>query len=150
MADKLYFEDFAAGDSFVGTPVDVEREQLLWFAREFDDQAMHLDADAARAKGLDDIIAPGAMIFALTSRSQRDIWKSIHMLPSGLGIEISFLRPVYAGDTLTVHVEVPAVRPSSKPGRGWVDTLTKHHNQHGTVVAEGRGSWLVIARPISD
>lgn len=147
MTDKLYFEDIAVGDSFNGTPVAVEREQMLWFAHEFDDQGMHIDPAAARAMGLDDIIAPGAMIFALTSKMQRDIWKGLHMLPSGRGIEIDFQRPVYAGDTLTAHTTVPAVRPSSKPGRGWIETITSYANQHGETVAETKGTWLLVSRP---
>jgi len=147
VTEKLYFEDVSVGDTFVGVSVAVDRDQMLWFAQEFDDQAMHLEAEAAQAMGLKDIIAPGAHIFALSSRSQREIWKRLHMLPSGLGIEISFLRPIYAGDTITAHVDAAAVRPSSKPGRGWVETKTRYLNQHDEIVAEGGGSWLLTGRP---
>jgi acyl dehydratase len=146
MTDKLYFEDIKVGDSFIGDTVSAEREKMLSFATDFDDQPMHLDAEAARAMGLKDIIAPGAYIFALTAKMQRAIWNRFHMLPSGLGINVSFLLPVYADDTLTGHMEVLATRPSSKPGRGWVDTRVMCKNQNGEDAVETKGSLLLIGR----
>ncbi len=147
MTELLYFEDIRAGETFVGETVVVERDRMLAFAAEFDDQPMHLDAAAARAMGLDDIIAPGAYIFALTGKALLAIWKRLHFLPSGLGIEVSFVRPVYAGDTLTAHVEVTAIRPSSKPGRGWLETKTSYLDQNGETAAKTAGTWLLKSRP---
>jgi len=147
MTEKLYFEDFSVGDELVGDTVTVDREHMLWFASEFDNQPMHRDPAAAQAMGLKDIIATGAHIFSLTAKSQGGIWRRMHMLPSGLGIEISFLRPIYAGDTITAHIDVPSVRASRKPGRGWVDTKASYLNQDQEKVAEGGGAWLLVARP---
>ncbi len=146
MTSKLYFEDIQVGDQFVGDTVVAERDKMLSFAEEFDNQPMHLDADAAHAMGLKDIIAPGAYIFALNAKTQRAIWKRLHMLPSGLGIRVSFLLPVYAGDTLTAHLEVLATRPSSKPGRGWIDTKVTIKNQTGGVAVDSEAALLLICR----
>ena len=44
---KLYFEDIKTGDRFTGAAVTVERERLLAMAREFDNQPMHTDPEAA-------------------------------------------------------------------------------------------------------
>ena len=143
MSDKLFFEDIQIGDTFVGDTVHVHRDKILSFATEFDDQPMHLDAAAAKAMGLNDIIAPGAYIFALTAKSQRSIWKRFDMLPSGLGIKVSFVLPLYPDDTLTGHMEIVAVRPSSKPGRGWIDTKVIFKNQNGKDAVESSASLLL-------
>ena len=146
MSDKLYFDDIRAGDSFVGDTVHVQRDTMLSFAAEFDDQPMHLDGDAARAMGLKDVIAPGAYIFALTAKSQRGIWKRFHMLPSGLGINVSFLLPLYADDTLTCHMDILGVRESSKPGRGWLDTKCLFKNQDEKDAVESTAALLLLSR----
>lgn len=146
MPDKLYFEDIQTGDKFIGETVIVRREKMLSFATEFDDQAMHLNPDAAQAIGLKDIIAPGAYIFALTAKSQRAIWKRWHMLPSGLGINVSFMLPVYAGETLTAHMDILATRPSSKPERGWLDTKVDFLNQNDEIAVECTAAMLLICR----
>lgn len=146
MAEKLYFDDIAVGDAFTGATVTVERDRLLAFAEEFDDQAMHLDAGAARAMGLDDVIAPGAYIFALTAKSQRAIWHRMYFLPSGLGIEVSFLKPVYPGDELTAHATVTDRRASSKPGRGWLSVKIDYVNQREEIAVGLKADWLLKAR----
>ena len=119
--ERLYFEDVAVGDQFVGATVAVEREELLWFARNFDNQPMHTDPAAARAMGLEDIIAPGCYTFALNSKSIHVIWNRLHFLPSGRDIALCLLKPLYAGGTLTTYVEIGGKRESSKPVRGWLD-----------------------------
>ena len=146
MTKKLYFEDIQVGDKFVGDTVVAEREKMLSFAADFDDQPMHLDADAARGMGLKDIIATGSYIFALHAKSQLAIWKRFHMLPSGLGIQISFLMPMYAGDTLTGEMEILATRPSRKPGRGWVDAKVIFKNQNGDEAVESKAALLLKCR----
>jgi acyl dehydratase len=147
MTDKLYFEDIRVGDRFTGDEVQVEREKILAFAMEFDDQPMHLDQAAARRMGLKDIIAPGAYIFALTAKAQRAIWHRFHMLPSGLGIQVSFLAPLYGGDSITGEMEILATRPSSKPGRGWIDSKVTFRNQTGSTAVESSAALLLTCRP---
>lgn len=146
MAEKLFFDDIRLGDEFIGAPVTVERARLLAFAEEFDDQAMHMDASAARAMGLNDVIAPGAYIFALTAKSQRAIWHRMHFLPSGLGIEVSFLKPVYPDDRLTAHAKVTGRRESSKPGRGWLSMEINYPNQRDEIAVGLKAGWLLKAR----
>lgn len=146
MSDRLYFGDIQTGDKFVGDTARVEREQMLTFAAQFDHQPMHLEPEAARQMGFRDIVACGAYIFALTSQSQCAIWKRWHMLPSGLGIKVSFMLPLYADDTLTAHMDIIATRPSSKPTRGWVDTRIDFLNQNGETAVECGGAMLLLCR----
>jgi len=51
-----------------------------------------------------------------------------------LGTELKIERPILAGDTLHVVVEVIAARTTSKPGRGIVTTRNEVVNQKGETV----------------
>lgn len=144
---KLYFEDIAAGDRFEGATVTVDRARMLEFASEFDDQPMHLDAAAAKAMGFRDIVCNGSYIFSLSSKSSTKIWQQWHFLPSGLGIEVNFLSPVFAGDVLTGEMVITGSRPSSKPGRGWLANELTLTNQDGQTVLLTKSNSLVSCRP---
>ena len=134
MTNKLYFEDISQGDKFTGATVTVDRAQMLEFAADFDNQPMHLDAEAAKSMGFPDVVCNGAYIFCLSSKSSTKIWQEWEFLPSGVGIEVSFLAPVFAGEVLTGEMEILGTRPSSKPGRGLVEKELKLMKPEGTVV----------------
>jgi acyl dehydratase len=62
--------------------------------------------------------------------------------------EIRWLKPVRAGDTLTVTTTPQEKRPSSsKPDRGVVATLWQAKNQHGELVATVKGMGMFRRRP---
>ena len=147
MADKLYFEDVSKGDTFAGATVTVDREEMLDFGRRFDDQPMHFDAEAAKAMGFPDVVACGCYTFALSSMAATHVWQQWHFLPSGLGVQLDFLAPVFAGDVLTSEMEVLETRPSSKAGRGWLDTILRCTNQDGKTVFTTKAHFLLLGRP---
>lgn len=120
---------------------------MLEFAAEFDDQPMHLDTKAAQAMGFRDIVACGAYTFSLSSGSATKIWQEWHFLPSGLGIEVSFMLPLFAGDILTAEMEITTKRLSSKPGKGWLGNLFTLRNQDGKVALITKSNSLLLARP---
>jgi acyl dehydratase len=147
MMGKLYFEDIEVGQEFAGDTILVAREQMLAIAKDFDSQKMHVDSDAAKAMGFDDVIASGAYTFAAAIKTVQCILDRFHFLPSGLGIEISFVRPVLAGDEITAHAEVVSKRRSEKGGRGWAIFKANYVNQDGNTVAEVSWPWLFRTRP---
>lgn len=51
-----------------------------------------------------------------------------------LGVDIKMVAPLFAGDTIRVHIEVTEARPSSKPNRGVVTTTNTVYNQHDQAV----------------
>ncbi len=147
MAEKLYFEDISKGDRFAGASFTVEREEMLDFGRRFDDQPMHYDAEAAKALGFKDVVACGAYTFALSSKAATHVWQQWHFLPSGLGVELNFLSPLFAGDVLSTDMEVLETRLSSKPGRGWLDTILRCTNQDGREAFTTKAHFLLLMRP---
>lgn len=146
MPDKLYFDDIAVGQTFTGDTVTVDRDQMLAFAADFDSQPMHTDANAARAMGLQDVIASGAYTFALAVKSNQGIVNRYHLLPSGRGIELNFIRPVYAGDALTAQAEVVSTQARENGARGLAVFRVRYVNQDGDAVAEASWPWLFKTR----
>ncbi len=62
--------------------------------------------------------------------------------------EIRWLKPVRAGDTLTVSTTATSATPStSKPDRGVVGTEWRAVNQHGETVATVKGMGMFLRRP---
>ncbi len=143
---KLYFEDINVGDTFTGEKVAVVHERMLAFAQEFDSQPMHLDSAAAKAMGLDDIIASGSYTFSVLTKSCVAIWDKLHFLPSGLGFQMSFTKPVYAGDDLQIHCEIMSKRLSRNSSRGVLEVKQACLNQNGESVLDIESIWLVRTR----
>jgi acyl dehydratase len=142
-----YFEDLDVGATFWGDTVTVEREEMLAFAERFDPQPMHLDDAAARAIGLDGVIAPGSFSFALRNLSLQGIVRDqIALLPGGLGIELSFVAPVYPGDRLRLRAEVADLRASSRAERGFARMSERFVNQDEVAVIELEVTWVIPTR----
>ena len=89
--------------------------------------------------------APGALVYCF---AEGLLIQSVmqHTGLAFLGMDMKVERPVVAGDTIHVEVEVTAARHSSKPGRGVVTTCNRVRNQHGEVVLTYTPTRLVKCR----
>ncbi|HZV84293.1 MAG TPA: MaoC family dehydratase [Brevundimonas sp.] len=130
----LYLEDLRVGQTFVSEPVGLTTEQIKAFAREFDPQPFHLDEDAARESLFGGLAASGWHTAALTMRMLVQAFPLAGGLV-GAGGETTWPRPTRPGDTLTVHLQVVEITPStSRPDRGMIRTRTETRNQYGEAV----------------
>ncbi len=130
----LYLEDLHVGQTFVSEPVTLTAEQIKAFAREYDPQPFHLDEEAARDSLFGGLAASGWHTAALTMRMLVQAFPLAGGLV-GAGGETTWPRPTRPGDTLTVHVEVLEITPSSsRPDRGMIRTRSETRNQHGEAV----------------
>jgi len=146
MDSKLYFEDLEIGMIIEGDEVVVEHSEMIEFARRFDPQPFHLDKSAAQRLSFQDVIASGAYTFALGTRAMQPVVHRLAFLPSGLGFELSFKSPVYAGDRLKFRSAVAELRPSSKPRRGVATMKHEFTNQRGESVLGISVVWLIATR----
>ena len=65
----------------------------------------------------------------------------------GLGVEISWPRPVRPGDALSVMMEIIDITPSSsKPGRAVATLKTTTTNQNGEIVQVMTSKQIVFKR----
>ncbi|AGW89381.1 MULTISPECIES: MaoC family dehydratase [Cupriavidus] len=145
----LYFEDFAVGSRRELGSYLVTEEEILSFARQYDPQPFHVDKEAAAKSIYGGLISSGWMTCSIMMRLLvlSTTGKSASMGSPGVD-EIRWLKPVYAGDTLTVVLNVLDTRPSqSKPDRGVVHTQWEATNQRGELVCTVKGMGMYGRRP---
>lgn len=148
MGDKVYLEDLAVGQAFTNGPVELTATDIKAFARQFDPQPFHLDEAAAEASLFGRLAASGWHTAALTMRLLVTGGPAFGWGFIGAGGEVSWPRPAYVGDQLTLHAQITAITPSrSKPDRGFVRVRMVMKNQHDEVVQDMSASVLVPRRP---
>ncbi len=146
---KWYFEDMVVGQTIEIGSRTVTEEEIHAFATAFDPQPFHVDREAAGKSIYGGIIASGWHTCSLMMRLMVDNFlKDAASLGSPGVDEIRWLKPVRAGDTLTVTNTATESRPStSKPDRGVVATEWRAHNQDGDLVATVKGMGMFLRRP---
>ncbi|AEI76368.1 acyl dehydratase [Cupriavidus necator N-1] len=145
----LYFEDFEVGSRRELGSYLVTEEEILAFARQYDPQPFHIDKEAAARSIYGGVISSGWMTCSIMMRLLvlSSTGKSASMGSPGVD-EIRWLKPVYAGDTLSVVLNVLDTRPSqSKPDRGVVHTQWEATNQRGELVCTVKGMGMYGRRP---
>lgn len=146
----LYWEDLEVGTTTKFGTYDVTREEVLEFAHKYDPQPFHLSDEAAAKTHFGRIAASGWHTAAMTMRVIVDALS--HEPQAGLGSpgvdELRWLRPVYPGDTLTMHGLIVDKTPSrSKPEIGTIRTQTTVTNQDGVDVMRFTSIVMMQRRP---
>ena len=145
---KQYLEDYAVGQVYRTGRVQIDKDQILAFAKQYDPQPYHLDEEAARKSVFGGLAASGWHTAALTMRLLVD--SEFRPANGILGVgfdELSWPRPVRPGDELYAESEVLEVRPSkSRPDRGLIRVRTTTLNQDGEPVQIYTGNLLVPRR----
>ncbi|MFH9265791.1 MULTISPECIES: MaoC family dehydratase N-terminal domain-containing protein [unclassified Streptomyces] len=134
----------ALDQSFVGrtyppTPAyEVGREKIREFAEAVGDtHPAYVDAEAARALGHADVIAPPTFVFSITYRAAGEVVRDPRL---GLDYsrvvhgdqKFSYVRPVRAGDRLTVTSTIEAIK--SLAGNDIVDIRGDVRDEAGELV----------------
>ncbi|MBE9376391.1 MaoC family dehydratase [Saccharopolyspora sp. HNM0983] len=119
----IAYEDLEPGTVVDLGEVEIDRTEMLDFARRFDPQPFHLDAEAGRRSVLGGLCASGWYTASLWMRAYVDrVLADSTAQGSPGGNELSWQAPVYPGDVLHFQLEVLDRRRSrSKPGLGLVD-----------------------------
>ena len=106
---------------------------------------LYFNAEYAKALGHPGIVVNPQLVFNVI------LGLSVEVCSEGLGgpflgvYDLSYLEPVYPGDTLTAVSQTAAMRESeSTEGRGVITWSNEGFNQHGRKVIEFRRSNLAI------
>lgn len=132
-----YLEDFKPGEKFTSAPLTVSEQDILDYAHKYDPQPLHADKEQAKRGLFGEIVASGFQTCALSFKL---FFETGVITACNLGApavdEVRFLKPLKAGDTLQVEVEVLKVRPSAtRPGRGILTLAYRTINQRGETMA---------------
>ncbi|WP_429260309.1 MaoC family dehydratase [Paraburkholderia sp. GAS334] len=146
MCAQRYFEDFSVGERFV-LPSRTMTDALFaaFQLASGDNHPVHYDVEYCRAHGMPGLLAHGFQI-AIQTAAGAGLFP--HMVQDSLKAFIEqssrFLRPVFAGDTLYVSMEVVGLSPGRTTG---VLTLgSSVVNQRGEQVMEGTQKYLLRKR----
>ncbi len=146
----LYFEQFEVGQSFVHeirrTVTDMDN--MLFCSLTYNPAAIHIDHEYAKTtefgKPLMNSIFTLGLIVGLSVQDT-----TLGTTIGNLGWEeVSFPKPVFAGDTLRAETEVVALRASaSRPTQGIVTFLHRGLNQRDEEICRCRRVALMLRRP---
>lgn len=152
MSGIRYLEDHEVGEVSEFGSYHVTEEEVLEFARDFDDQPFHTDPEAARNSIYGGLIASGwhtcAMMMRMICDNRASGAEGSAVIASPGFDDLKWLKPVRPGDTLSVRSEIIEVKPSSsKPDRGHIRIHNRILNQEGEVVAEMKNLAILRRRP---
>jgi len=146
---KRYFDDFAVGDAISLGSHHFTEDEIIVFAKQFDPQPFHIDQNAAKRSIFGGIIASGWHTCSVMMRLLVDGLVADAASLGSPGVdEVRWVKPVRAGDTISVMLTVFDVKAStSKSDRGvvWIDWRAT--NQHGELVATIKSMGMFMRRP---
>jgi acyl dehydratase len=142
-----FFEDIRVGERTEIGRHTFTAEAIKTFAARFDPQPFHLDEAAAARSHFGKLCASGwhtacvwMRLLIVCRRREDDARRArgekvAQLGPSPGFSELKWLKPVYAGDTISYATEVLDARPlNSRPGWGIVSLHNTGVNQHGEPV----------------
>jgi acyl dehydratase len=146
---RWYWEDFPVGNQRQVGPLEVHREAVLAFARDFDPQPFHLDDAAAEASLFGRLAASGWHTCAMTMRMMCDAYLLDSSSLGSPGLEqIKWHHPVFPGDLIRGTMTVLEARPmNSRPTVGLLRSRWEIVNQDGKTVLTMEGWGMFGRRP---
>ena len=129
----MYFDDLKVGMSLETSPVVIEKEKMMAFAREYDFIPLHTDEEYAKTTMFGGLIAPGVMSFmsVWAKYLEADFFGS--ELLAGKSTKIEWHKPVFPEDVLTGNVSITKLERRN-PKNGLVELTIKVCNQKSEVV----------------
>jgi acyl dehydratase len=119
---EIFWEDLLTGRRFDLGVIEIDKVEMVDFARRFDPQWYHVDEALAADSQYGGLIASGFFTMSLFMRAYVDGLLSRAAAAASPGMEeVRWLAPVRAGDRLAVTLEVLGQAPSrAKPECGTV------------------------------
>lgn len=153
-----FFEDIVVGASRELGQEAFTKENIVAFAQKYDPQRFHLDEDEARNSHFGRLAASGWQTASLWMKNIIATRDRVVRERKAQGLEVPamgpspgftnlrWIKPVYAGDTVTFATRVVDKRVTSKPDWGLMFSENTGTNQHGERVYEFRGSAFIGMR----
>jgi acyl dehydratase len=147
-SDLLHYEDFPEGLVIPLGSYFLSKDEVIAFAREWDPQPFHLDEAEGERSVLGGLAASGWQTSAILIKLSVEGYanRSAAMASNSME-EGRWLKPVYAGETLTGRATVLSRRVSSKrPDMGILKMRFELFNTEGELKAELTGVQFMKVR----
>jgi acyl dehydratase len=154
-----YFEDRVIGEMADLGSHTFGKDEIIAFAREYDPQPFHIDAEAAKASLFGALCASGWHTAAHYIRLSVALRQGIEAVIAAAGgrnaiygpspgfKNVRWLKPVYVGDTISYRTRTSEkIDLKSRPDRGLLRFQTQGRNQNGEIVFAITGQILVERR----
>lgn len=129
----MYFDELEIGMKKEIPPALIEKEEMLDFARKYDNIPLHTDEEYAKTTRFGKLIAPGVMSFMSVWAKYLEVDFFGEELIAGMSTKIEWFRPVFSEDTLTAEAEVTDLTKKNERS-GIVEVTLKIYNQNGEYV----------------
>lgn len=129
----MYFDDFSLNDTVEIPPVRICKDEMLEFARKYDNIPIHTDERYAETTHFGKLIAPGVMSFMSVWAKYLENDMFGQELIAGKSTKIEWFKPVFADDVLTGKAVITALTKRSEKN-GIVEITFYVYNQHGNLV----------------
>ncbi len=144
---ERWYDDFSVGESFLLGSVEMIEDEMIAFATQFDPQRFHIDAEAAAETIYGGLIASGCHTMSLMMRLSVEGFLGESCVGSAGLKELLFPAPVYAGDILTLRIEILDMRVSgSRPNLGFMEIKNEMVKQNGDLGLQTQGTMLIARK----
>ena len=129
----MYFDDFNVDDRIEISPAVIKKEEMLAFAKHYDNVPLHTDEEYAKTTHFGKLIAPGVMSFMSVWAKYLEVDLAGEELIAGKSTKIEWLKPVFADDVLTGKGTITRLEKRNKKN-GIVELTIDAYNQNGELV----------------
>lgn len=136
--EKLYLGDLHVGQTFESGEHILDAEQIISFAKAYDPQPFHVDAEKAKDSFFRDLAASGWHTAAITMKLVVELVPIANGVIGGGGA-LQWPTAARAGDILRVRTRIEEIVPSrSRPGRATINAHCLTLNQRDEIRQEFR------------
>ncbi len=129
----MYFNELKLGMTVDISPVIIEKDKMLDFARDYDNIPLHTDEEYAKKTPFGRLIAPGVMSFMSVWAKYLEVDFFGEELLAGKSTKIEWIKPVFAGDVLTAKAKITKLTPRNEKN-GIVEVTIETFNQNEELV----------------
>lgn len=143
----MYFEDVILGAKYEIEPVTIQRDDMVDFAKQFDNIPLHTDEEYAKSTIFGGLIAPGVMSFmSVWGKYLETVDIAGGELIAGKSTKIEWIKPVFAGDVLKSICTVSNLTKRNTRN-GMIELSFEVFNQHGDLVLKNVTEMIVKCKP---
>ena len=143
----MYFEEFTLGSKTQIEPAVIDKDDMVAFAKRYDNIPLHTDEEYAKTTIFGQLIAPGVMSFMSVWAKYLEIDLAGNELLAGKSTKIEWHKPVFANDILTSTCTVSRLEKRNAKN-GLVELTFEIFNQHGVLVLTDTTEMIVKCKPV--
>ena len=143
----MYFEEFVLGSKTPIEPVTIEKDDMITFAKKYDNLPLHTDEEYAKTTIFGQLIAPGVMSFMSVWAKYLENDLAGSELLAGKSTKIEWHKPVFANDVLTSTCTVSKLEKRNAKN-GLVELTFEVFNQNGELVLTDATEMIIKCKPL--